>query len=64
MGMMGTVSYLQQFASETPIFLTDPKDRNAYATRERVSQVLPGLPMFNSLDSEQVHEVIRQIIKL
>lgn len=62
MGMMGTVSYLQQFAPDIPIFLADPKDRNPYETRKRVHVVLPGLPMFNSLNPMEVKGIIEQIL--
>lgn len=63
MGMMGTVSYLRQFAPDTSIFLTDPKDRNSYTTRERVKSVLPGIPIFNSLNTTEVTGIIGQILR-
>lgn len=63
MGMMGTVSYLHKFAPNTPIFLTDPKDRNPHATRQRVKVVLPGLPIFNSLNLTEVKGIIEQILR-
>lgn len=62
MGMMGTINYLKQFAPSTPIFLTDPKDRNSMATRDRVKYELPGIPMFNSLNPAEVQEVAKQIL--
>lgn len=64
MGMMGTINYLKQFAPSTPIFLTDPKDRNFMATRDRVRHELPGIPMFNSLNSSEVQDVAKQILNL
>lgn len=63
MGMLGTISYLRQFAPDTPIFLTDPKDRNPHETRERVKSVLPHLPIFNSLNPKEVSDIIEQILK-
>ncbi len=63
MGMIGTVSYLQQYAPDLPIFLTDPKGRNAVTTRERVKHELPGLPIFNSLNPIEVQDIAKQILQ-
>ncbi len=63
MGMMGAVAYLRHYAPATPIFLTDPKDRNPVSTRERVRHELPGLPIFNSLNPTEVQGIARQIIQ-
>ncbi len=63
MGMMGAVSYLRRYAPTIPIFLADPKDRNFVATRERVRQELPGMPMFNTMRFEEVQGIAKEIIK-
>ena len=63
MGMMGAVRYIKEFQPNVPIFVTDPKDRNTYATRERVAKVLPGIPIFNSLDYEQIRQVLDTMLK-
>lgn len=63
MGMMGTVFYLKKFAPDIPMFLADPKDRNPYSTRKRAKQYLPDLQMFNSLNSEEVKNIIVRILK-
>lgn len=60
MGMMGTVDYLRKF-TDKPLFLADPKDRNPVSTRERVGQVLPRIPIFNSLDTSEVASIASQI---
>jgi len=44
------------------IFFTDPKEKNAFTTRIRVGQVLPGFDLFNSLDLEEVEQVLRKIL--
>ncbi len=62
MGMIGTVDYLRRCATTTPIFLTDPKDRNPVTTRERINQVLPGLPVFNSLRFDDVQQITKEIL--
>ena len=61
-GMMGTVAYLKKFVPNMPLFLTDPKDRNAYATRERVRQFLPGIHIFNSLDQEETRGAVERML--
>lgn len=63
MGMMGAVSYLEQYAPNTQLFLTDPKDRNPVSTRERVRHELPGIPIFNSLNPEEVKSIVKQILQ-
>lgn len=62
MGMMGTVDYLKQFEFDIPLFLTDPKDRNTFATRERVRQFLPNIPIFNSLNPEETRKAVEQML--
>lgn len=63
MGMMGTVTYLQRYASNIPIYLADPKGRNPITTRERVAHELPGLTCFNSLDPPEVTSIVKQLMK-
>lgn len=62
MGMMGTVDYLKQFEFDIPLFLTDPKDRNIFATRERVRQFLPNIPIFNSLNPEETRKAVERML--
>ncbi|MDO8610140.1 MAG: hypothetical protein Q7R95_06305 [bacterium] len=62
MGMMGTVNYLKKFKFKIPFFLTDPKDRNSFTTRDRVRQFLPGIPIFNSLDPEETRKAVEQML--
>lgn len=63
MGMMGTVPYIRKYAPDLPIFLADPKGRNAVTTRERIRHELPGFPIFNSLDQKEVQGIARQILQ-
>lgn len=62
MGMMGTIEYIRKFAPNLDILLTQPKGRNPVTTRERVQALLPGLPLFDSLNSSEVSK-IAQLIK-
>lgn len=62
MGMMGAFMYLRQHTG-VPIFLTDPKDRNPVTTRERVAREL-GLPIFNSLNPQEVEETTQELIRI
>ncbi len=61
MGMMGAVDYLRR-CTTAPIFLVDPKDRNSVTTRERIKQVLPGMPIFNSLRIQEVQKIAQEIL--
>ncbi|MBI2597462.1 hypothetical protein HYW41_04860 [Candidatus Daviesbacteria bacterium] len=62
MGMMGSIAYLRKYATDIPMFLTDPKGRNPVTTRERVRHELPGIPIFNSLNPLEVRDVAKQIL--
>ena len=61
MGMMGSVDYLRRYTT-APMFLVDPKDRNTVTTRERIKQVLPGMPIFNSLQIKEVQKIAQEIL--
>jgi hypothetical protein len=61
MGAMGTLQYLQRFNISENIFITDPKGRNTFSSRQRMRAELPGIPLFNSLDPVEVGNVQRQI---
>lgn len=63
LGMIGIISYLRNFAPDTPIFLADPKDRNQVSTRERVKEQLPDFIMFNSLNINEVSRVTQRVLK-
>ncbi|OGH84499.1 MAG: hypothetical protein A2261_01745 [Candidatus Magasanikbacteria bacterium RIFOXYA2_FULL_44_8] len=62
LGMIGSINYAQKLIPDVPIFFTDPKEKNAFTTRIRVGQVLPGFDLFNSLDLEEVEQVLRKIL--
>lgn len=63
MGMMGAVSYIRPSIPHVPFFLTEPKGRNSYTTRERIKRVLPGLSMFDSLNQQEVRNIVRHIVR-
>lgn len=62
MGMIGSIAYLRRYASNMPLFLTDPKGRNPVTTRERVAHELPGIPIFDSLNASEVQDIAKQIL--
>lgn len=63
MGMMGSIPYIKKFAPDIPMYLANPKGRNTFTTRERIRHELPGYPIFNSLDSNEVHDIAKQILR-
>lgn len=62
MGMMGTVSFLRTFNSDVQLFLTYPKDRNQTTTLQRVTEHLPGIPLFDPLNSDHTKTVVEKIM--
>ncbi len=64
MGMMGVQRYLvEDHAVVDDIFLVDPKDRNPVSTRQRVREVLPDYPIFNSMNPSEVSQVAKQLLR-
>lgn len=62
MGMMGSVEYFRKYTPTVPIFLVDPKDRNCVTTRARVKEKLPNIPIFNSLNTLEVRDIVRRLL--
>ena len=61
MGMMGTVDYLHKFVPNLEILLAQPRGRNPTTTRERVHALLPGLPLFDSMNPSEVSNIAKVI---
>lgn len=62
MGMMGAITYLQQYTKDIPIYLTYPKNRNPVTTRERVRQQLPKLTIFDSLNPIETLSIAKEML--
>jgi len=62
MGMMGMRDYLHMFAPHTNIVLAQPKDRNPITTCDRVKEFLPGLPLFDSMNPQEVMDIAHNIV--
>ncbi|MBI5457223.1 DUF1611 domain-containing protein [Candidatus Kaiserbacteria bacterium] len=61
MGMEGSLEHYREWGlSSVPTFLTQPKERNPLGTETRVKEHI-GLPLFDSLNTAQVSDVVTQI---